>query len=228
MSIGMHRIHQHNSFGVARVAFLWGAVFLCLTGNMQAASGRLIECYWNNMPPLVGKQISLLLPDGTHVGGAVMHVMDDGLRLSIKRSSDPFTHPQGVAWIPSAHIRDIEVRKKVAEWKSPDESELSMMGLVVGAYLGGVYGYSRRESEFGVYSGLILGGAAGTYLGGKLAGAIHPREDVDVIRIIRPASGSASMGKPPAIPDGGNGASDARRSLDRGPAIRNPQQFLAF
>jgi hypothetical protein len=155
--------------------------------GIRAEQGKLIECHWNTLPPLFGKQIVLLLPDGTHLGGEVREVMNDGLHLLIKSSSDPSTHPRGITWIPRAHIHEIEVRKKVRAWKSPEESILARWGMFLGGYLGAVRLGLARESEAGVYTGLIAGGAAGAYAGGKIAGALDPREDVNVIRILRNA-----------------------------------------
>jgi hypothetical protein len=155
--------------------------------SIRAEEGKLIECHWNTLPPLFGKQIVLLLPDGTHLGGEVREVMNDGLHLLIKSSSDPLTHPRGITWIPRAHIHEIEVRKKVREWKSPEKSVLSRWGMFLGGYLGAVNLGFRTESNYGVFAGLLGGGAAGAYVGGKIAGVLDPREDVDVIRILRDA-----------------------------------------
>lgn len=171
---------------------LLGLLAFCAPATMQAETGRLIECHWNSLPPLIGKQIVLLLPDGTHVGGEVREVMNDGLHLAIKSSSDPLTHPRGVTWMPRVHIREIEVRKKVREWKTPDESYLAKWGKIMGGIYGAKYGAFRTESERGLLAGMFAGGAAGAYVGGKISGAINPREDVDVIRVLPDPPGEST------------------------------------
>ena len=86
----------------AAVLLLWS----CAGGAGAVTPQRLT---WDELPRLVGKQVSIALYDGGAVAGRVSEVQADALVIQVSKSTDPTAYPKGPMRVPrdKLHVLDL-------------------------------------------------------------------------------------------------------------------------
>jgi hypothetical protein len=132
---------------VIAVALLWDIAGL--------AAGGEIESAWANLSPLiVNKRIALILPNGSRVVGEAVEVRPEELAMKIGKTSDTHANPKGVASIPRASVKTLQLL------------EMRSTGRIVGTILG-------IGAGLGVAVAIILaGGIFSKDTGAKTAGIV--------------------------------------------------------
>jgi hypothetical protein len=117
---------------------------------------------WEELPRLVGKNISIALYDGGAVAGKVREVQADALVIQVSKSTDPVAYPKGPMRVPRAKLHVLDLHGKGIKYR------------VIGTALGFVAGAAGGMGlALGVQGGLFSdehGAAAGTALVGMMAG----------------------------------------------------------
>jgi len=149
------------------------------------AASDQIQVSWSELPGLiVGKEISLVLPDTTHVQGMALAVHADALILDVEKTSDSRSHPKGQASIPRSSVSVIERKERNAKIGAMVGSLVGGLG---GAALGGRAAWSSGSRcgpgtcGTAVVVGVLAGGGGGGVLG-YFAGR-HFDHNVTLIRV---------------------------------------------
>ena len=117
---------------------------------------------WDELPRLVGKQVSIAMYNGGAVAGRVREVQPDALVIEVARSTNLTVYPKGPLRVPRERLHVLDLHGKGYKYR------------VIGTALGFLAG---TAGGFGVAIGVqggILGDehstAAGTALVGMMAG----------------------------------------------------------
>lgn len=141
-------------------------VQLCLFTTI-AQAGQL-EVRWNELSPLVvGRDVTIVLPDGCSISGEVAAVREEALLMNITKTSDANGHPKGAASIPRSSIAEVEVK----EMRS---AAGRIFGTIVGLFLGMVVGGEiiahtdvRDSPAVATFTGVTVASAVGGYYIGR-------------------------------------------------------------
>lgn len=117
---------------------------------------------WEELPRLVGKNISIALYDGGAVAGKVREVQADALVIQVSKSTNPVAYPKGPMRVPRAKLHVLDLHGKGVKYR--------VLGTALGFVAGAAGGMGLA---LGVQGGLFSdehGTAAGTALVGMMAG----------------------------------------------------------
>jgi hypothetical protein len=147
------------------VAMLTAVVLACQ--SMAMAESGPIELKWSELSfHIQGRDIQLVLPDGTSMGGMVEAVREDALVLNVKSTSAAATHPKGNAAIPRDTVKMLSLKETSGKWGRAIGVSL---GSITGLTLGGYVAATRANSPgAGLSTFLVITGAgtlAGYFLG---------------------------------------------------------------
>jgi hypothetical protein len=114
---------------------LFGSVaLLCAMSIPAAAKTSIVEVPWDQLSGLIlGKTITIALPEGAVVQGETISVTSSALTLDVKKTSDPARHPAGRTALPRPSIS--EFRMTAAHGNGG-----RVLGTVLGALVGVVAG----------------------------------------------------------------------------------------
>jgi len=113
---------------------LGSVALLCVMAIPVAAKTSIVEVGWDHLSSLVlGKTITIALPEGAMIQGETISVTSTALTLDVKKTSDPARHPAGRTSLPRPSIS--EVRMVEAHGNGG-----RILGTVVGALVGIVAG----------------------------------------------------------------------------------------
>src|SRR5688572_26487843 len=175
------------------VGTLVGVLLLFAVAPLRANDGvqqnqnpriKTISLQWEDLAPLVaGREVEIVLPDGTKLKGAVYAVRPDSLILDVKKTSNKRAYPKGQQFVERASISSLDLRNKTIRWRVI----ATIAGTLVGFFTGG-YVYCMTDS---IPLGLTV--MAGLPIG--LHAAARP-VDVQVTRIEIKAPSIATLDAP--------------------------------
>jgi hypothetical protein len=117
---------------------------------------------WEELPQLVGKQVSIALYDGGAVSGKVREVQADALLIEVSKSTNSVAYPKGPMRVPRATLHVLDLHGKGFKYR------------VIGTALGFAAGTACGVGvAIGVQGGLFNddhGRASGAALIGVMAG----------------------------------------------------------
>jgi len=115
---------------------------------------------------VVGKTVSITMPDAAVISGVATAVQPDALVLVIKKTSNAHAYPKGQYSVPRATLHAVELRTKTARYR--------IIGTTVGGVLGTVGGFVAAAAICGWgWDNSCGGGAAAAGIGiaaGSIAG----------------------------------------------------------
>jgi hypothetical protein len=175
---------------IYRNAVVVVAAFLfSLTPNiLLARPPELLALRWSELPPvLMGRQISVQLPDGATVEGRYSSLQAGALSMEVSKTSDPAKHPQGAASLARPELTQITVKRhRGSTGRTIGLIAAAAISVAVAVVLGAIVnneGGSSSTAVLGV-AGATAGGAFGIgYLVGWLADYAGSRPEL-VVRII--------------------------------------------
>jgi hypothetical protein len=120
---------------MGKQTMLLGAVaLLCAMAIPAAAKTSIVEIPWDHLSGMIlGKTITIALPEGAVVQGETISVTGSSLTLDVKKTSDHTRYPAGRTSLPRPSIS--EVRVTAAHGNGG-----RVLGTVVGALVGVVAG----------------------------------------------------------------------------------------
>ena len=72
---------------------------------------------WEELPQLVGKNVSIALYDGGAVSGKVREVGADGLLIDVSRSTSPAVYPRGPMRVPREKLHVLDLHGKSRKFR---------------------------------------------------------------------------------------------------------------
>ena len=147
--------------------YLTIAVSLLAAPIMMAADHQ-VQVTWEELSPwIAGKEISMVLPDSTHISGFALAVRPEVLRVDIRKTSDTHAHAKGETEIARDSVSLIELRQHGAT--SAGRLARAAGGFLIGPLVGGLVGAlasggDGTAAQAGAYAGM----AAGTIIGWKI------------------------------------------------------------
>lgn len=127
--------------------------------NVQRAPSpgvKTISLQWEDLAPLVaGREVEIVLSDGTKVRGDVYAVQEDRLVMDVKKTSNKRVYPKGQQSIERASIPSLNLRNKTIRWRVI----ATTAGIVVGAFAA-ILTYCATDSEalsWAVWTGVPIG-----------------------------------------------------------------------
>jgi hypothetical protein len=117
---------------------LRSVALLCAMAIPAAAKTSIVEVSWDQLSGLIlGKTITIALPEGAVVQGETLSVTSSSLMLDVKKTSDPAQYPAGPISLPRPSIS--ELRMVVAQGNGGRVlgSALALAGMVAGRALHG-------------------------------------------------------------------------------------------
>ena len=147
------------------VALLTAVLLACQ--SMAMAESGPIELKWSELSfHIQGRDIGLVLPDGTSLNGEVEAVREDALVLNVKNTSAAAAHPRGNAVIPKDSVNVLTIKESRGRWGRKIGVALgSITGVTLGGYVAGTHANSAAA---GLSTFLVITGAgtlAGYFLG---------------------------------------------------------------
>ena len=135
------------------VAMLTAVLLACR--SMAMAESGPIELKWRELSfHIQGRDIGLVLPDGTSLNGEVEAVREDALVLNVKSTSAAAAHPKGNAVIPRDSVSMLSVKETRGKWGRKIGVAL---GSITGATLGGyVAATNANSSAAGLSTFLVI------------------------------------------------------------------------
>jgi hypothetical protein len=131
--------------------------------SMAMAESGPIELRWSELSlHIQGRDIQLVLPDGTSLNGEVEAVREDALVLNVKNTSAAAAHPKGNAVIPRDSVSLLLLKESRARWGRTIGVSL---GSITGATLGGYVAATHANSSAAGLSTFLAVTAAGTLAG---------------------------------------------------------------
>lgn len=147
-----------------RYALLLILLDVCFAGQRQK-----LELSWPELEPAIaGRKITMVLPDGTHIGGHVLAVENDTLRLRVTQTSDGKVMRKGPASIPRTSVRRIRIERHSKHWRAiltPGVPALMMAAMATAANSVGHTPDPVKLVKVGV--GVTAGSVVGGYYIGK-------------------------------------------------------------
>ena len=116
---------------------------------------------WEELPQLVGKQVSIPLYDGGAVTGKVREVQADALLIQVSKSTNPEVYPKGPMRVPRAKLHVLDLHGKGLKYRVIGTA----LGFAAGAAGGACVAIGAQGGPFG-----DEGGAAGAGMIGVMAG----------------------------------------------------------
>ncbi len=134
-----------------------------------AAKDRRVDLKWSELgQAVIGRKVTMVLPDGESIEGKVQDVGSDELIVDAKKSSNKSKYALGRCAIPRSSISVLHLGEVRGKWR--------VLGTVIGAGAGvaigsAFYTYANNEAapDLGakVAAGVITGGAGLGYLAGR-------------------------------------------------------------
>jgi hypothetical protein len=145
-----------------------------------SAESRPIELQWSELGSrLQGRDIELVLPDGTALRGEVEAIREDTLVLNVKKTSNSKAHPKGNALIPRTSVTLLSLNESRGRWGRTVGVTLgTLTGMALGGYVAAA---DTRSAAAGLSTFLALSGA-GTLTGYFLGKSADDR--VTYIRVV--------------------------------------------
>ncbi|HWP84082.1 MAG TPA: hypothetical protein VNN17_02750, partial [Terriglobia bacterium] len=147
----------------ALIVWMFPVVVIALHGT--AAAQDVEHRPWSELLIVVGKRVSVSLPDGAYLEGTALGVSHDALQMDAKKSTRPDRYPLGAVSIPRPMISLIQV------WNRRS-SKTPAAALIIGAATSarGLLGFGGFLGRIDGYGGLAATTAA--TLGGAILGAV--------------------------------------------------------
>ena len=143
------------------VALLTAVLLTCQ--SMAMAESGPVELKWSELSfHIQGRDIGLVLPDGTSLNGEVEAVREDALVLNVKSTSAAAAHPKGNAVIARDSVGVLSLKESRAKWGRTIGVAL---GSITGATLGGYVAGTHANSPGAGVSTFLVITAAGTLAG---------------------------------------------------------------
>ena len=143
------------------VAMLTAGLLACQ--SMAMAESGPIELKWSELSfHIQGRDIEIVLPDGTSLRGMVEAVREDALVLNVKKTSAASAHPKGNAAIPRDSVNMLSLRESSAKWGRAIGVSL---GTITGITLGGYVAATHTNSPGAGLSTFLVVTGAGTLAG---------------------------------------------------------------
>lgn len=140
-------------------------VFLLLLTSVPVRAGSPRQISWHDLPIVIGKNVSLVMPGGAVISGKVVGVHAEAMKVNVTRTSEPGAYPKGEVRVPRASLRTLEVRTKSRKFR------------VLGTLLGGIAGFAGGlGAAIGIQGGILSqerpGAAGAAWIGVTAGGAV--------------------------------------------------------
>ena len=136
------------------------ALLLWIAPAVRAVSPQRLT--WEELPRLVGKNVSIALYDGGAVAGKVREVQVDALLIDVSKSTKPIAYPKGPMRVPRATLHVLDLHGKGFKYR--------VLGTALGFAAGAAGGLVVAVGVQGGLWGDEHNAAAGTALVGIMAG----------------------------------------------------------
>lgn len=137
--------------------------------TLGLAKEKRLELKWSELEQaVVGRKVTMALPDGEIIEGKIQSIGPDSLIIGTKKTTNKLKYAKGKCSIPRTSISVLRLGEVRGMWRA--------LGTVIGAGTGAVFGsafytYANNEAnpELGakVAAGVISAGAGLGYLAGR-------------------------------------------------------------
>jgi len=142
---------------------LGSVALLCAMAIPAAANTSIVEVPWDQLSGLIlGKTITIALPEGAVVQGETISVTSSSLTLDVKKTSDPVRYPAGRTSLPRPSISEVRM---IASHGNGGRVLGSVVGALVGMVAGGEIAGHALHGEGPIVS-TFTGVAVATTVGG--------------------------------------------------------------
>ena len=129
---------------------------------------------WEELPQLVGKNVSIALYDGGAVAGRVREVQADALLIEVSRSTNPVAYPKGPMRVPRDKLHVLDLHGKGFKYRVLGTALGFAAGVAGGAAVairvqGGLFGDEHKTAAGAGMVGVMAGVTAAGYAMGNAA-----------------------------------------------------------
>ncbi len=154
--------------------FLSGVFALVAASSAGMAAQQPLRVSWDGLVLVVGKTVSIGMPDGAAISGKAIGLEPDALLVDVKSTTDPQAFPKGALRVPRPTLRFLQMRTKGKAFRILGTAAGSIVGLVAGAAAawgiqGGIFGNRNEGKSAAAFFGIWVGGTAGGYFAGNAA-----------------------------------------------------------
>jgi hypothetical protein len=113
-----------------------------------AGSNQERRVTWDGLSEIIGKNVRVVMPDGSRIEGRAMELQPDALVVNIRKTANKAVYPKGKFLVARATLRALDVSRNTVLWRT------------TGVVAGTVAGVGLFAALFERH-GLSTGGAAG-------------------------------------------------------------------
>ncbi len=140
--------------------------FLCGAADLPR------QMKWEELPTLLGRNVSIVMPQGAAVSGKVAAIEPDVMLLHVSRTTDRVTFPKGELRVPRAGLHTLELHSKGHKFRILGTSLGFVAGVTGGAAAaigvqGGLFSNNHQGAAAATFFGIIAGASAGGYFIGN-------------------------------------------------------------
>lgn len=165
---------------ILRTALASGFIFGMLLPGEARAGAKNRRCHWSDLEERIrGKNISLVLPDGTSVSGKALGVTPEHLTLDVRKTSNSAVQPKGTGTIPAQSVSVLQVDKTGKKWRII--CTIAMPVIVAGSILAAAGDLPQSgESGYAAVSAATFASLGGGYLLGWALD--RSTESIEIVR----------------------------------------------
>ena len=154
---------QHRSWLLILVPF-----FLCGAADLPR------QMKWEELPTIVGRNVSMVMPQGAAVNGKVSAVQGDTLILRVSRTTDKTAYPRGELRMARENVRTLELHSKGHKFRIIGTTLGFIAGVAGGAAAairveGGILSTDHQGAAAAAFAGIAIASTAGGYFIGNAA-----------------------------------------------------------
>jgi hypothetical protein len=108
---------------------IWLLVWLSW-GTLPAVAGSNQERHvtWDGLSEIIGKNVRVVMPDGSRIEGRATELQADALVVNIRKTANKAAYPKGKFLVARATLRALDVSRNTVYWRAT--------GVVVGTVAG--------------------------------------------------------------------------------------------
>jgi hypothetical protein len=118
---------------------------LCLSIAPAARAVAPQRLTWEELPQLVGKNVSIALYDGGAVSGKVREVQAGALLIDVSKSTSPVAYPRGLMRVPREKLHSLDLHGKGHKYRVLGTA----LGFAAGAAGGLAVAFKSQGGLFG-------------------------------------------------------------------------------
>lgn len=110
-------------------------LFLCtvlLLPARVALAEEARELAWNELSLVIGKNLRILMPDGSRIEGRAISIEPDVFVIRVRKTADPAKYPKGNLSVSRASLKTFQMSTPTIRWRVLGTSVGAALGLVAG------------------------------------------------------------------------------------------------